>query len=118
MKINYHNRTFAGISNTPNGQVSGDTVFSYNQLGDILLATYSGGSIKNGHMTGRVNEDNSLYFVYQHIDTDGRLMSGYCHSTPEVLPDGRIRLYEKWEWTHGGEGKGESIVEEIGAALS
>jgi hypothetical protein len=114
MKINYHNRTFAGISNTPNGQVGGDTLFVYSQNDDMLLATYSGGSIKKGQMIGRVSEDNNLYFVYQHIDTSGRLMSGYCHSTPKVLPDGRIRLHEKWEWTYGGEGKGESVVEEIG----
>ena len=118
MKINYHNRTFAGISNTPNGQVSGDTLFAYRQNGDMLLASYSGGSIKTGQMTGRVNDDNSLYFVYQHIDTAGRLMSGFCHSTPEVLPDGRIRLHERWEWTHGGEGRGESIVEETAAVFS
>ena len=63
-------------------------------------------------MTGLVHEDSSLYFAYHHLDTDGRLKSGYCHSTPEVLPDGRIRLHEQWEWTHGGEGKGESVVEE------
>ncbi len=112
MKINYHGRTFAGVSNTPNGQVSGQTIFAYSQDGEMLSATYSGGSIKNGHMTGLVHEDSSLYFAYHHLDTDGRLKSGYCHSTPEVLPDGRIRLHEQWEWTHGGEGKGESVVEE------
>jgi len=115
MKINYNGRKFAGVSNTPNGQVSGDTVFSYSQHENMLLATYSGGSIKNGHMIGQVNEDNSLYFTYHHLDADGHLKSGYCNSIPEILPDGRIRLYEKWEWTHGGEGKGESVVEEIGA---
>lgn len=113
MKINYHGRKFIGVTNTPNGQVSGETLFFYSQHDDRLTATYSGGSIKNGHMIGHVKKDNNLYFAYHHIDVDGQLRSGYCHSVAEVLPDGRIRLYEKWEWTHGGEGKGDSVVEEV-----
>lgn len=113
MKINYHGRKFVGVSNTSNGQVNGDTLFIYSQYGHILTGAYSGGSIKSGHIIGLVNEDNSLHFVYHHLDTDGQLKSGYCYSVPEVLPDGRIRLHEKWEWTYGGEGKGESVVEEM-----
>lgn len=109
-KINYHNRKFAGISNTPNGQVSGDTVFHYAQHGLVLTATYGGGSILQGHMIGKVLDDSSLDFVYQHIDIEGNIKSGHCHSIPEILADGRIRLYEVWEWTTGG--KGESVVEE------
>jgi hypothetical protein len=113
MKINYHGRQFRGITNTPNGQVSGETSFYYEQDGIQLTATYRGGSIEQGHMLGQVYDDNSLYFVYHHIDTQGHLKSGYCHSVAEVLEDGRIRLHERWEWTHGGEGKGESVVEEV-----
>ena len=110
MKINYHGRIFAGVSNALNGQVSGDTVFRYTQRHDILTAYYQGGSIFEGHIFGQVLEDNSLYFAYHHLDINGQLKSGYCNSVPEVLPDGRIRLHEKWEWTHGGEGKGEKAL--------
>jgi hypothetical protein len=113
MKINYHNRKFAGITNSPNGQVSGDTVFQYQQHGQVFTATYRGGSIRQGHMIGHVEEDNSLVFVYHHIDINGGLKSGHCTSIPEMLPDGRIRLFETWVWDHGGEGAGESVVEEI-----
>jgi hypothetical protein len=114
-KINYHGRKFRGISNTPNGQVSGDTVFSYQQHGKVLAATYAGGSILDGQMVGYVNEDNSLEFVYHHIDDAGVLKSGRCKSTAEILHDGRIRLHETWVWTFGGEGKGNSVIEEIGS---
>jgi len=113
MKINYHGRKFIGVTNSPNGQVSGDTIFHYEQNENILKATYSGGSIIQGQMLGQVFDDDNLYFAYHHIDNDGQLKSGYCNSKPEILPDGRIRLYEQWEWTHGGEGKGESVVEEV-----
>ena len=113
MKINYHNRQFVGVVNSPNGQVSGDTFFHYEQHGNILKGTYQGGSILNGHILGRVNEDNSLYFTYHHLDINHQLKSGCCYSRPKMLPDGRIQLHESWEWTHGGAGEGESIVEEI-----
>ncbi|MDZ4747160.1 MAG: hypothetical protein SH808_01630 [Saprospiraceae bacterium] len=113
MKINYHNRKFTGVTNTPNGQVSVETTFHYSQNLHVLSATYQGGTIKEGYMLGLVHPDNSLYFVYHHIDIDGCLKSGYCNSIPELLPDGRVCLHEKWEWTHGGEGKGESVVMEV-----
>ena len=113
MPINYHNRKFAGVSNSPNGQVTGDTVFEYQQEGNILKATYRGGGIKSGYMLGKVNPDGTLYFLYHHLDENQNLRSGCCFSRPKVLEDGRIRLYENWEWTHGGAGEGESIVEEI-----
>lgn len=40
-------------------------------------------------------------------------MTGRCHSVPEVLADGRIRLHEQWQWTSGNQSKGESVIEEI-----
>jgi hypothetical protein len=42
-------------------------------------------------------------------------MTGRCHSIPEQLSDGRIRLHEQWQWTSGDLSSGESIVEEIPA---
>jgi hypothetical protein len=43
----------------------------------------------------------------------GEFMAGECHSTPEVLPDGRIRLHERWQWTTGDRSRGESVIEEV-----
>lgn len=113
MLINYHNRKFVGVINSPTGQVTSDTKFHYQQDGHILTGVYHGGHILNGQILGRVNEDNSLYFVYHHLDKQLNLKSGSCYSRPKMLPDGRIQLHESWEWTHGGAGEGESIVEEI-----
>ncbi len=118
MKINYHNRKFAGVTNTPNGQVNGETIFRYSQHDMVLTATYSGGRILEGYMLGLVHEDNSLTFVYHHIDISGNLKSGHCISKPVLLPDGRIRLNEQWIWTYGGEGTGESVVEEVKGVAS
>ena len=113
MSIDYNNRKFTGVSNSVHGQVSNETVFQYYQQANILTGTYSGGKIQSGHLIGLVYDDSSLEFVYHHLDTDGKLMSGFCRSIPRMSDDGRIHLYEKWHWTFGGEGSGESIVEEI-----
>jgi hypothetical protein len=49
---------------------------------------------------------------YHHVNTNGELMTGICRSTPELLPSGKIRLHEEWQWTSGDGSKGKSIVEE------
>jgi hypothetical protein len=63
-------------------------------------------------MVGRVFADGSIEFLYQHRSDDGSLQSGHCRSKPERLPDGRLRLYETWQWSTGDRSSGTSIVEE------
>ena len=112
MRIDYEGRRFRPVSNTPNGEVNAGTLFHYSQSGDLFTATYQGGGIRHGSMTGLCNGDGSLRFCYQHVSDGGELRSGFCESTPEVLADGRIRLHERWHWTHGLHSEGTSIVEE------
>ena len=109
----YDNKTFRSVTNTPNGEVSGGTLFHYHQQGQIVWADYSGGAIVKGFLIAVVQPDNSLDMRYEHVNTLGELMTGRCQSTPEYLIDGRIRLHERWQWTSGDGSSGESIVEEI-----
>ncbi len=111
--INYHNRQFRSVSNSPNGEVSGETLFRYFQQDNIVWATYQGGSVRFGTLTGLVEPNGSLRFAYQHVNTQNELMTGHCESTPETLSDGRIRLYERWQWTSGNQSAGESAIEEV-----
>lgn len=115
MLIDYNNRRFRSVSNSANGEVSGETLFHYHQEGNVAWAEYRGGAIILGNLIARVYEDGSLEFSYQHLNTDGQLMTGKCVSTPEILTDGRIRLHEKWQWTSGDHSSGESIIEELSA---
>jgi hypothetical protein len=110
--INYNNRTFRPIANTENGETSGETVFMYSQVGNVLTSTYSGGKIQQGHLIGLVDENGNIDMRYHQVNTLGELMTGICQSTPEILEDGRIRLHENWEWTSGDCSKGQSIIEE------
>ena len=34
---------------------------------------------------------------YQHLGPSGLLRTGTCQAAPEVLPDGRVRLWEEWQ---------------------
>jgi len=112
-KINYDNRRFVSVTNCEIGEVGVETIFHYHQKDDLVWAEYAGGAIVFGSLIAKVLDDDSLEMRYQHLNAQGELMTGKCFSTPEILADGRIRLYEKWQWTSGNLAKGESIVEEI-----
>jgi len=115
-KVSYDNRLFRPVESTENGEVSGATLFHYRQEGPVLWATYDGGGVTHGHMIGRVEADGALHFRYHHLSlTDENRpdpVSGLCHSRLEVLPDGRYRLYEQWQWTSGDLSAGTSVLEE------
>jgi hypothetical protein len=66
-----------------------------------------------GHLIGIVNEQGLINMRYHHINSEGELMTGICISNPEMLPNGKVRLHEKWRWTTGDCSEGESILEEI-----
>lgn len=113
MSIHFDNRTFRSISNSDTGQVGSETLFHYHQDGDVVWAEYSGGEIVRGTLIAKVQADDSLEMRYQHVNRKGELMTGVCTSIPELLPDGRIRLHETWQWTCSDHSSGESILEEI-----
>lgn len=114
--MNYDNRRFRPAKTTENGEVNGDTVFHYRQAGGVLWATYEGGGVSHGHMIGTVADNGDLAFRYHHLSlTDESRqapVSGLCHSRLEVLPDGRYRLFEQWQWTSGDLSAGTSVLEE------
>jgi hypothetical protein len=113
MAINYHQRIFRAVSNSENGEVSSATTFKYFQEGNILSGEYAGGNIVKGNIIGKINADHTLSFSYQHIDPKGDILTGRCHSKPEIMANGKIRLYEKWQWTCRDFSEGTSIIEEI-----
>ena len=111
--MNYHDKKFRPISNTPNGETSEETIFHYKQEGNILICSYSGGQIKSGQLIGLVGPEGNIDMRYHQINTKGELMTGICQSKPEILNDGRIRLHESWQWTSGDCSKGNSVLEEM-----
>jgi hypothetical protein len=111
--IDYNDRVFRSVSNSANGETSEETIFYYKQTGFQVTALYKGGHIADGSLTAVADEAGKLQMRYQHVNIEGQFLTGVCYSTPEILPNGKIRLYEKWQWTCGDYSKGESIIEEI-----
>lgn len=110
--INYNDKIFRPVSNSENGETSNETLFHYKQIGNRLNAEYSGGKIKYGHLIGIVDENGNIEMRYHQINDKDELMTGICHSIPEILQNGKIRLHENWKWTSGDKSKGASIIEE------
>ena len=111
--INYNNKNFKLVANSDNGETSSETIFCYQQVQNILTSEYSGGEIKKGHLIGLVSKNGAIEMHYHHINIKDEFKTGICHSTPEFLPNGKIRLHEKWQWTSGDKSFGNSILEEL-----
>ncbi len=109
--INLNERKFKALSNSSNGEVGSGTIFHYRQDTDIIWATYQGGSIKFGTLSGSI-KDNKLQFHYQHQNMTGEFMTGKCQSIIKIKDD-KIQLHETWQWTSGDFSKGNSILQEI-----
>ena len=111
--MNYDKKKFRVVSNSENGEVTDDLIFEYEQKENVLSCTYSGSRIILGHLIGLVDEEGNIEMRYHQINSKGELMTGTCYSTPELLPNGKLRLYESWEWTSVDGAEGHSILEEV-----
>lgn len=111
--MNYNKKKFKAIENSPNGEVSRDLVFHYQQDGNMLTCDYSGGQIKKGHLIGLVDSNGHINMRYHQVNDRGELMTGKCQSTPETMSNGKVRLHESWQWTSGDLSKGTSVLEEV-----
>ena len=112
-EIDFDRRRFRTVRNSDAGESSSETVFHYRQKGSVVWATYTGGNVAFGTLLARVDGRGRLDMVYQHLNKNGDFRSGSCRARTAVLPDGRYRLHEAWQWTSGATGKGRSISEEV-----
>ena len=113
MKNILDKKRFRSAQNSGTGEVSSETVFHYHQEQEQVWAEYSGGEILRGHLIGFINGEGKLDMVYHHINASNELKTGKCISTIEILPNGKLRLHESWQWTCDDYSKGESVIEEI-----
>lgn len=113
--VDYDGRRFRSAESSATGEVGPETVFHYRQDDDVVVsATYEGGGIRSGVLIAAADPEGNLDARYAHVNASGILMTGECRTTPERLPDGRLRLHEEWRWTSGDRSSGRSVIEEIG----
>ncbi|TCP93414.1 hypothetical protein EDC44_11912 [Cricetibacter osteomyelitidis] len=113
MVLSLNNRVFALLNNTEVGEAGTETVFRYFQQDDVIWGEYAGGNIKKGLLIGKFIEPTRIRITYQHLNRQMENRIGQCISEVEVLPSGKIRLHEAWQWLDGRRESGESVIEEI-----
>ncbi len=106
-------KVFRSLANTDNGEVDGETRFHYHQKEEIVWATYEGGQVRFGTLSGYMEKNGELHFRYQHQNLAGAFMTGRCHSIPSKTADGKLRYDEYWTWTSGDQSTGQSTIEEV-----
>jgi hypothetical protein len=112
MRYNLDGKIFRPVANTANGEVGAETRFHYQQAGDVVTATYSGGEIVSGHLIAKMLPNGQLDMRYHHLNRAGAFMLGKCLSTPRRLADGRLAFSEQWQWLTGDGSSGSSEIEE------
>lgn len=108
---NLDGKNFKGVKNSNNGEVSSETIFEYRQENNIIWATYKGGDIRFGTLSGQI-ENDKLVFNYQHQNVNGQFKTGQCNTTI-VKSDDIIILKEEWKWTCDDFSSGYSELAEI-----
>jgi hypothetical protein len=111
MRIDYDGRRFCPAG--PDAEHESGRVAQYRQQQDLLWGEFSGGQARRGSLTGTCSEDGVLDFAYCLVLDSGEIISGRCHSTPTMLPDGRIRLDEQWQRFEPHAASGTSALEEV-----
>jgi hypothetical protein len=106
--INYDGRRFRSLDPDEESAIA-----HYHQQGDLLWGEFEGGSIKRGSLCGRCLPDGELEFGYVSVSITGEVITGHCHSSPVLLPGGKIRLQEKWERYGAHASAGNSEIEEL-----
>ncbi|HZN19492.1 MAG TPA: hypothetical protein VFB84_15130 [Micromonosporaceae bacterium] len=114
-QIHYDGRVFRSTA-AETASHSGTPTGYYHQQGDLVWAEFAGGKVRVGRLTGRCAADGTLRLAYTQVLTDGRVVAGECVSTPEVLPDGRLRLREEWQRFDETSSAGISYIEEVAAS--
>ncbi|OVE84555.1 hypothetical protein [Natronolimnobius baerhuensis] len=109
--FSFDGRTLTAVSNEGDGEVGAETVFHFEQDGDRIYASYSGGDVVDGHLVGTV--DGTQWDIrYVQLNTAGETATGHSIGDIEVLEDGRLSVEDEWEW-ESKPGSGTSVHEEI-----
>lgn len=105
--IDYDGRRFrvAGVADAP--------LAYYHQRDGVLWGEFAGGKVLRGALAGSAAQDGVVDFGYSMLLAGGDLVIGRCHSEPEVLADGRIRLVEYWERFAPHTSSGISYLDEV-----
>jgi hypothetical protein len=93
-------RVFEVVETSPASAISSETVFEFRVRDGVVDATYAGGEVVRGFLTGRRDGDR-LATAYAQLHAGGELRTGTAAVQIEPLPGGRLRLIEEFAWSDG-----------------
>lgn len=108
--IDYEGRRFLEDTTDPTADAP---VVHFHQQGDVIWARSIHHGVHHGALTGRAAPDGTIEFGYAMLVSDGSVVSGHSIATPELLPDGRLKLTERWERYGPGASSGVSDFVEV-----
>lgn len=111
--VDLNGKRFTLVSNSAGNAVPGETIFIFEQSGNAVRASYSGGGVRLGAITGQFAEDGSLEVLFQQVTADGKLCGGEGKIDIERVTNGKLRFIDDWRFTTNGEGGGRAIWEEL-----
>ena len=106
-KIDFHNKSFSLIENSEKGTVNKDTIFEFQQAGDLVTATYYGGPVKMGKIIALLKND-TLDMRYHCVTSENDLKAGKAIAKIAQTDLGKIKLTLHWEWLDSTNEKGIS----------
>lgn len=97
-------RVFEVVETSPASAISGETVFEFRERDGVVQATYAGGEIVRGVLTGR-RHGGGLTSAYAQLHAGGEVRTGTAVLRVEPRPGGRLRVIEAFAWSDGSRGR-------------
>lgn len=95
---------FEVIETSDTSAITADTVFEFREQDGVVEATYTGGDVLRGLLTGRRDGDR-VQSVYAQLHADGGLRSGASQMWLERIVTGQLRLLEVFKCSDGVSGR-------------
>ena len=95
--INFNNKKFILLENSKSGTVNSNTIFTYEQSGNLVTANYQGGVIKYGKIIAHKKKDE-LFMLYQCISIENELKAGKAIAKISLTKNNKIKLKLNWKW--------------------
>lgn len=109
--VNFDGKVFHLKSNSAHGTSNADTVFQYQQEGDLVTARFKGGAVVYGSLIG-LHKGTHLEMVYQMLTLTHELKSGKAIAQISLDEHLKVQLDLNWEWLASSGMQGSSTYVE------
>ena len=99
---------FKAVANSKNGSLNTETIMRFTSDDDVIVGSYSGGTIVVGHVLATRLADSEIEMLYQGATTAGEVQAGKAKARFRPNADGRMSMYLEWQWLTGDQTSGRS----------